>query len=101
MQTSRPSSGYGVWHAERVIAAIRHLEAETQELDGRIIEQTFPHPRKAAALKPGQKVLVWYDPADPSDVLVYGRYGRRADGIFIAAGIGLVIAGAVIAEFGS
>ena len=69
--------------------------------DGRIIEQAFPEPRKAAALQPGQKVLVWYDPADPSDVLVYGRTGRLADKLFIAAGTGLIIVGAAIAGFGS
>ena len=45
----------------------------------------------------GQKVLVWYDPADPQDVLVYGRDGRIADLGFVLAGTVFVLAGAAIA----
>ena len=32
---------------------------------------------RARRLKVGQKVLVWYDPADPSDMLVYGQLVPR------------------------
>jgi Protein of unknown function (DUF3592)/Mu transposase, C-terminal len=62
--------------------------------DGRIVEQSCPRPWKASALRPGQKVLVWYDPADPSDVLVYGHRSRYADGLFLAAGLVLFLTGA-------
>jgi hypothetical protein len=32
-------------------------------------------------------VLVWYDPEDPQDILVYGREGRFIDRAFLAAGL--------------
>jgi Protein of unknown function (DUF3592)/Mu transposase, C-terminal len=68
--------------------------------DGRVIEQISPGAaRKAASMGPGQKVLVWYDPADPQDVLVYGREGRHADWAFTAAGGLVILAGAGIAAF--
>ena len=66
--------------------------------DGQVMERLAPQPaRRAAALQPGQRVLVWYDAADPDDVLVYGRDGRRADRAFTAAGLLLILAGAAIA----
>jgi len=56
--------------------------------DGRVVERLSPgSARKAAMLRPGQKVLVWYDPEDPEDVLVYGREGRAADLAFVVAGV--------------
>ena len=59
--------------------------------DGQVVERISPQPaRKAAALRPGQHVLVWYDPADPQDVLVYGREGRIANRLFLAAGLVLI-----------
>jgi hypothetical protein len=66
--------------------------------DGRVLEK----PASAAtskALRPGQSVLVWYDPEDPMDVLVYGREGRLSDLMFVAAGAALVLAGVGIAVF--
>ena len=73
-----------------------------QLADGRVTELSLPAPvRKSAALAPGQKVLLWYDPADPQDVLVYGREGRLADRAFLAAGILFILAGAAIAAFAS
>jgi hypothetical protein len=66
--------------------------------DGQVMERLSPQPaRRAASLQPGQKVLVWYDAADPDDVLVYGRDGRLADRAFAAAGLLLILAGAAIA----
>jgi hypothetical protein len=66
--------------------------------DGQVMERLSPQPaRRAAALQPGQRVLVWYDAADPDDVLVCGRDGRRADRAFMAAGLLLILAGAAIA----
>jgi hypothetical protein len=53
--------------------------------------------RNAAMLRPGQKVLVWYDPDDPQDVLVYGREGRVADPAFVIAGALFIVLGAGIA----
>jgi hypothetical protein len=67
--------------------------------DGRVVEQACPNSGRAGRLKLGQKVLVWYDPADPADVLVYGRHARRADGLFVVAGSALVVAGAGISAF--
>jgi hypothetical protein len=35
-------------------------------------------------------VLIWYDPTDPDDILIYGRWGHAADRAFLAAGTLLV-----------
>jgi Protein of unknown function (DUF3592) len=68
--------------------------------DGRVLEQISPRPtRKAASLRPGEKILVWYDPEDPQDVLVFGREGKLADKAFVAVGAAFVLAGAAIAAF--
>jgi len=69
--------------------------------DGRVVERPSPGPaRKAAMLRPGQKVLVWYDPDDPQDVLVYGREGRAADLAFVIAGVLFIVLGAGLAAVG-
>ena len=44
-------------------------------------------------------MLVWYDPEDPGDVLVYGRWGRGIDRAFVAAGTLFVLIGGWIALF--
>ena len=41
-------------------------------------------------------MLIWYDPADPDDVLVYGRWGRTADRAFLTVGLLLIVVGMVI-----
>jgi hypothetical protein len=63
--------------------------------DGRVVESG-----EADTLDRDQKILVWYDPADPSDVLVYSRHGDRANAVFLAAGSALVAAGLAIAALG-
>ena len=69
--------------------------------DGRVLEHVTSGPaRGPAAPRPGQRVLVWYDPEDPADVLVYGRWGRSADRAFVAAGALCVVIGACLAAFG-
>ena len=69
--------------------------------DGRVVERPSPgSARKAAMLSPGQKVLVWYDPDDPQDVLVYGREGRAADLAFVVAGALFIALGAGIVTLG-
>jgi hypothetical protein len=56
--------------------------------DGRVIERLCPQPiRKAHAPAAGQKVLVWYDPADPTDALVNGWDGRYGNLAFLAVGV--------------
>ena len=66
--------------------------------DGRVIDRLAPaQSRKTVSLQPGQKVLVWYDPKDPDDVLVYGQWGRTGDRVFVAAGALFVLVGAGIA----
>jgi len=64
--------------------------------DGRVIERTHG-PARGPALQPGQRVLVWYDPADPGDVLVYGSDSRWSDRVFLALGVVLVAVGVVLA----
>jgi Protein of unknown function (DUF3592) len=69
--------------------------------DGRVVERVPPGPaRKAAMLRPGQRVLVWYDPDDPYEVLVYGREGRVVDLAFVIAGALFIALGAGIAAIG-
>jgi len=69
--------------------------------DGRVMEQIAPRPaRKSASLHPGQKVLIWYDPEDPRDVLVYGREGRTADLAFVAVGMLFILLGLGVAALG-
>jgi hypothetical protein len=68
--------------------------------DGRVLEQSRMWPaRKITALRPGQSVLIWYDPADPLDILVYGRQGRVSDLMFVIGGAALILFGAVIGIF--
>ncbi len=69
--------------------------------DGSVIEQVCPGPlRKASGLMPGQRVLVWYDPADPADIVVHGRDAGLVDRAFVVTGLVIVLIGAVIASFG-
>jgi hypothetical protein len=66
--------------------------------DGRVIEQLCPRPaRKAASPAIGQRVPVWYDPADPADVLVNGWDGRYSDLAFLAVGVFFIVFGLGIA----
>ena len=53
--------------------------------------------RRGATLEPGRTVLIWYDPADPEDVLVFGRYGRLTDWAFGIGGLLLVLSGIIVA----
>ncbi|HSZ41636.1 MAG TPA: DUF3592 domain-containing protein [Trebonia sp.] len=66
--------------------------------DGQVLEKPVPGP--ARALTPGRSVLVWYDPGDPTDVLVYGREGRKLNLGFIAAGVLFMAVGIAIAVVG-
>jgi hypothetical protein len=62
--------------------------------DGRVIERLCPGPlRKAAAPAAGERVRVWYDPADPTDVLVNGWDGRFSDLAFLAVGVFFIVVG--------
>jgi hypothetical protein len=45
-------------------------------------------------------VLIWYDPADPDDALVFGRWGRTGDRAFLIVGLLIILAGTVIAVAG-
>jgi hypothetical protein len=70
--------------------------------DGQIIERRCAPPAtKLSALHPGQKVLIWYDPVDPADVLVYGNDSRRADLAFMAIGLLFIAIGASLAALGA
>ncbi len=69
--------------------------------DGRVMERPArAQGAKAAPLRPGEPVLIWYDAADPDDVLIYGRWGRASDRVFVASGALLVLIGAAVAVFG-
>jgi len=69
--------------------------------DGRVVERIGPAPRRRSGTpRPGDKVLIWYDPADPDDVLVYGRWGRTSDRAFLTLGLLLIAIGMAIAVAG-
>ena len=68
--------------------------------DGRVVERIGPARRGSGTPRPGDKVLIWYDPADPDDVLVYGRWGRTSDRVFLSVGLLFVVAGLAIAATG-
>jgi hypothetical protein len=68
--------------------------------DGRVMERITPQPaRKQPGLRAGQPVLVWYNPEDPDEVLVYGRETRAADRGFLIAGVIFMLLGAGLAAF--
>jgi len=105
--TSRRRAGrlrrHGVATWATVIAAARDGDpgATTVQYslpDGRVAEHRCPAAiRPVRALLPGERVQVWYDPADPREVLVSGRDGRCGDSAFAVAGVLLVLAGVWIA----
>jgi hypothetical protein len=64
--------------------------------DGRVLERSA-RVRRGAPLAPGQKVLIWYDPDDPAEVVVYGRDGRTSDVAFVVVGLIFLVAGAAVA----
>jgi hypothetical protein len=69
--------------------------------DGRVIERSArARVTRSATLRPGEPVLVWYDPTDPDDVLIYGRWGRVTDRAFVTVGTLLILIGAAMAIFG-
>ena len=80
--------------SEHVPGTPRQVLLQYTLADGRVFERIALAAKRKAALHPGQKVLLWYDPKDPDDVLVYGRWGRSADRVFVAAGTALVLLGA-------
>jgi hypothetical protein len=78
----------------------RELLIQYTLADGRVFERTtLASAGRKAPLTPGQKVLVWYDPDDPDDVLIYGRRGRFADRAFLATGTLFVLIGGWLAVF--
>ena len=62
--------------------------------DGRTLEKLGAG--KSAALLPGERVAIWYDPAEPQAILVRGDDGRLPDLVAVIAGALLVAAGSVI-----
>jgi hypothetical protein len=66
--------------------------------DGQVIERLCPRPiRKAGSPAVGQSVPIWYDPADPTDVLVNGWDGRFADRVLLAVGVCFIVFGLSVA----
>jgi hypothetical protein len=77
----------------------RRVALQYRLADGRVLNKLAPGAARKARLRPGESVLIWYDPADPFDILVYGRNGRTSDLMFMAVGAVFVLAGAGIAIF--
>jgi hypothetical protein len=91
--------GIKVW-AEAVGQPLPDGEIRLQYIltDGRVLERPA-RARRAAPLAPGQKVLLWYDPDDPAEVLIFGRDGRASDLTFVIVGVVFLVAGVAIATF--
>jgi hypothetical protein len=68
--------------------------------DGRVIESGHGRVARRSAPGPGDRVRVWYDQADPTDVLVDGSEGRWSDRVFLIAGAVSLIFGVVLAGVG-
>lgn len=88
-----------------IVAAPTHPEYEPsayrpllrfETSDGRVVEVFSPlPPTRRRPLTEGRKILVYFDPAEPTQVLIHG--GRqRSSATFIALGI-VAIVGALIA----
>jgi hypothetical protein len=67
--------------------------------DGRVLEKLSPATAKSGGVRPGQTVLIWYDPEDPGDVLVYGRERRGVYMAFAITGGAFILLGLAIAIF--
>jgi len=79
----------------------RRVRLQYTLADGRVVERIGPAPgHRSGGPRPGDKVLIWYDPADPDDVLVYGRWGRAVDRAFLIVGLLLIAVGTAIAVAG-
>jgi hypothetical protein len=69
--------------------------------DGRVVERIAASTaHRGGALEPGRRVLIWYDPADPEDMLVFGRDRGRSDWAFMTAGMLLIVVGVTVAVLG-
>lgn len=65
---------------------------------GQMLERYAPRRiGKSSWLSPGERVLVWYDPDDPQNVLLSGRASGVADIAFVLAGMAFILIGVVIA----
>jgi hypothetical protein len=68
--------------------------------DGRVIESCNGRVARRSAPRPGDRVRVWYDQTDPTDVLVDGSEGRWSDRVFLIAGAVSLILGVMLAGVG-
>ncbi|HEY7432945.1 MAG TPA: DUF3592 domain-containing protein [Streptosporangiaceae bacterium] len=66
--------------------------------DGRVLEGRSPgSARKSSSLAPGEKVLIWYDPGDPQEILVYGHDRMLSDLALVTVGALFIVLGGSIA----
>ncbi len=62
--------------------------------DGRVLERSCRQPaRKSRALRTGERVRIWYDIANPGEILVQRRDGHVSDRAFFAAGLAVMLLG--------
>jgi hypothetical protein len=62
--------------------------------DGRVLERSCRQPaRKSLALRTGEQVLIWYDIANPAEILIKRRDGHLSDRAFVAAGLAVMLLG--------
>jgi hypothetical protein len=78
---------------QSVIDPVRPLMLQYALSNGEQMERVAPAPSRRSSLRPGQKVLIWYDPVDPDDVLVYGRWGAASDRGFVIGGTLAIVVG--------
>jgi hypothetical protein len=104
------AGGYGLRRADRIRGLGHAAEAlvkpsppgaERPRLtfethDGRVMEIVSPVPGLAA----GDGVRLWYDPADPREVVVDGHERRGVEWAFLAVGCALIVTGLGLAVSG-
>ncbi|HEY6788140.1 MAG TPA: DUF3592 domain-containing protein [Trebonia sp.] len=86
----------GEQHDGRQYDSSQQVTLQYTLTDGRVLERSA-RTRRGAPLASGEKVLIWYDPDDPAEVVISGRDGRASDLAFVVIGLIFLLAGAGIA----
>jgi hypothetical protein len=76
-------------HEPPALAVIRYALPS-----GKLVERTCRQPaRRSAVLQTGEQVRIWYDIADPGEILIDRRDGHQSDTAFIVVGLLFMLIG--------
>jgi hypothetical protein len=84
--------GVEVW-ATAVAGPDRTVRLRYDLGDGRVLDGLCPAGFRKPPPLPGEKVLAWYQPADPRELLVHGREGKLSDRLFMLTGALFILIG--------